>query len=66
MDPVALAAAFVGAQTGQLQTAVAAKMLKMSADQAASIAQLLEAATENVNSLANVASGVGQNVNITA
>ena len=66
MDPAALATALVGAQTGQIQSAVAAKMLKMNADQAASIAQLLEAATQNANSLANVASGVGQNLNITA
>ena len=66
MDAAALATALVGAQTGQIQSAVAAKMLKMNADQAASIAQLLEAATQNVNSLANVASGVGQNLNITA
>ena len=66
MDPTALAAAFVGAQTAQLQAAVAAKMLKMNADQASSIAQLLEAATQNITTLANVASGVGQNLNITA
>ena len=66
MDPASLAAAFVGAQTGQLQMAVAAKMMKMNADQAASIAQLLEAATENITSLANVASGIGQNLNVTA
>jgi len=66
MDPASLAAAFVGAQTGQLQMAVAAKMMKMNADQAASMAQLLEAATENITSLANVASGIGQNLNVTA
>ena len=66
MDAAALATALVGAQTGQIQSAVAAKMLKMNAEQAASIAPLLEAATQNANSLANVASGVGQNLNITA
>lgn len=66
MDPASLAAAFVGAQTGQLQMAVAAKMMKMNADQAASIAQLLEAATQNFNKLANVASGIGQNLDVTA
>ncbi len=66
MDPAALAAAFVSAQTGQIQGAIAAKMLKINADQAASIAQLLEAATQNVNKLANVASGIGQNLDVTA
>jgi hypothetical protein len=66
LDPASLAAAFVGAQTGQLQMTAAAKMMKMNANQAASIAQLLEAATENITSLANVASGIGQNLNVTA
>ena len=66
MDPASLAAAFVGAQTVRVQMAVAAKMMKMDADQAASIAQLLETATQNVNMLANVASGVGQNLDVTA
>jgi hypothetical protein len=66
MDPASLAAAFVGAQTGRVQMAVAAKMLKMNADQSAAIAQLLEAAADNVNRLANVAAGVGQNLDITA
>jgi len=66
MDPASLAAAFVGAQTGRVQMAVAAKMMKMNADHAASIAQLLEAATQNLNSLANVAAGVGQNLDISA
>jgi hypothetical protein len=66
MDPAALATAFVSAQTGQIQGAVAAKMLKMNADQAASVAQLLESATQNIDKLANVAAGIGQNLDITA
>ena len=66
MDPVAIASAFVGAQIGQIQSAVAAKMMKMNVDQAASIAQLLESAVQNANQLANVASGIGQNLDVTA
>jgi hypothetical protein len=66
MDPASIAAAFVGAQAGQLQTALAAKMAKMNADQAASMAQLLDAAVQSANPLANVAAGVGQSVDITA
>jgi hypothetical protein len=46
--------------------AIAAKMMRMSADSAASIVQLIDAAQKNMQSLANVAAGVGQNVNITA
>lgn len=64
MDPASLATAMVGAQMGQLQMAIAAKMLRMNADSAASVVQLLNAAQQNMQSLANVAVGVGQNLNI--
>ena len=66
MDPVSLATAFVGAQMGSTQMAVAAKMLRMNADNAASIVEVLNAAQRNIASLANVAAGVGQKLNITA
>ena len=56
----------VDAQMSQVQMAIAAKMMRMSADSAASIVQLIDAAQKNMESLANVAAGVGQNVNITA
>ncbi len=46
--------------------AVAAKMIRMQADNAASILQVIDAAQQNMQSLANVAAGVGQTVNITA
>jgi hypothetical protein len=51
---------------GSAQMAVAAKMLRMHADNAASIVEVLNAAQRNIASLANVAAGVGQNLNITA
>ena len=66
MDPSSIAAAFVASQTSQLQTAVAAKMLKMNADMASSAAQLLDAASQNFDRLANVAAGTGGNLDITA
>jgi hypothetical protein len=66
MDPTSLAAALAGAQMSQVQMAIAAKMLRMNADNAASIVQVLDAAQKNIQSLANVAAGVGQNLNITA
>ena len=66
MDPVSLATAFVGAQMGSAQMAVAAKMLRMNVDNAASIVEVLNAAQRNIASLANIAAGVGQNLNITA
>ena len=64
MDPVSLATALAGAQMSDAQMAIAAKMVRMNADNAASIVQVLNAAQKNIASLANVASGVGQNLNI--
>jgi hypothetical protein len=66
MDPASLATAMVGAQMSQVQMAIAAKMMRMNADSAASVVQLIDAAQKNMQSLANVAAGVGQNINITA
>ena len=66
MDVASIAAAFVAAQASQLQTAVAAKMLRMNADASANVVKLLDAAQQNLNRLANVAGGVGGNLDITA
>jgi len=66
MDPVSLATALAGAQMSNAQMAMAAKMLRMNADNAASIVQVLDAAQKNIASLANVASGIGRNLNISA
>jgi len=64
MDPVSIATALVGAQMSGAQMAIAAGMLRMNADNAASIVQVRNAAQQNIASLANVASGVGQSLNI--
>ena len=66
MDIASIASAFIDAQIGQAQLAVAAKLLKMNAEQDASVAKLLDAAQANFNNLANVAAGVGTNLDITA
>jgi len=66
MEAGTIAAAFIAAQVGQLQQAVAAKMLRMNVDASADTAKLLEAAQQNFSRLANVASGVGGNLDITA
>jgi hypothetical protein len=65
MDVSSLASAMVSAQMGRLQLAAAAKMLKMNADNAASIVQVIDAAQKNVARLANTAAGIGQNLDIT-
>jgi len=64
MDPTSLVSALAGAQMSQLQMAIAAKMMRMNADAAASAAQIIDAAQQNMTNLANVAEGIGQSLNI--
>jgi hypothetical protein len=59
-----LVSAFIGARVGQVQLAVAAKMLKMDADAAQSVVKMVDAAQQNIDRLANVAAGIGGNVDI--
>ena len=66
MDDAGLASALIGARMGQVQLAVAAKMLRMNADAARSVVQLIAAAQENLDRLANVAAGIGGNLDISA
>ena len=66
MDIASIAAAFIGAQAAQLQTAAAAKMLRMNANASADVAKLLEATQQNFNRIANVAGGIGGNLDVTA
>ena len=65
MDVASLASAMIGAQAGRLQMAVAAKMLKMDADNQAAVAKLLDASQQNLANLSNAAQGLGQNLDIT-
>ena len=65
MDTASLAAGLAAARMGQVQLAVAGKMLKMNADQAQSVVKLLDAAQGNLDSLAKMASGVGTRLDIT-
>jgi hypothetical protein len=64
MDVAALATAFAGASTAQLQMAAAAKMMKMNADAQGAVVQVLEAAQENMKALAATAAGIGGNLDI--
>ena len=66
MDPTSLITALMGAQTGMIQLAVAARLMRMNADQGASVVKLIDAAQQNFTSLANVASGIGTNLNVSA
>ena len=64
MDTAALATALIGARIAQMQMAVAAKMLRMNADNASSVVKVIEAAQQNMDTLANVAAGVGTNLDV--
>jgi len=66
MDDVSLASAFISATMGQAQLAVAAKLLRMNADQEQSVVKLVDAAQQNLDRLANVAAGIGGNLDISA
>jgi len=66
MDPTSLIAAFVGAQTGMIELAVAARLAQMNADQGAAVTQLVDAAQQSIDPLANLAAGIGTNLNVSA
>ena len=64
---MSLISALVGAQTGEVQLAVAARLARMNADNSASsVANLVDAAQQSFDSLANVAAGIGTNLDISA
>ncbi|HLH87454.1 MAG TPA: hypothetical protein VKX28_03270 [Xanthobacteraceae bacterium] len=63
---MSLVSAFLGAQAGNAQVALAAKFMKENADTAASIANMVEAAARSANSAANAPQGIGANLDISA
>lgn len=65
MEP-ALINGLIAARVGQIQLAMAAKMLRMNADAAKSVVQLLDAAEDNMRSLTAAASDLGKNLDISA
>ena len=64
MDPASLAASLAIARQGQLQIAMAAKMMKINAENARSVVGLLDAAQANLQQV-TAAGGVGQTLDIT-
>ena len=65
MDPASIAASFAVAQQGQLQLAMAAKMMKINAENARSVVGLLDAAQANLQQVTASSNGVGQTLDIT-
>jgi hypothetical protein len=67
METASLIGALLGAQTGMIQLAVAARIARMNnANMSGSIAQLVGAADQSANSLANVADNLGTNLDVSA
>jgi hypothetical protein len=64
MDDTTLASAFIAARIGQVQMAVAAKMLRMNVEAAQSAVKIVQAAERSLDRLANVAAGIGTNIDV--
>ncbi|HZN28803.1 MAG TPA: hypothetical protein VFB88_05535 [Xanthobacteraceae bacterium] len=65
MDISALASAMIAARVGEVQLAVAARLLRMDAQAAGTAAKLIDAAEANADRLASVAAGIGANLDVT-
>jgi len=67
METTSLIGALLGAQTGMIQLAVAARIARMNnANMSGSSAELIGAADQSANSLANVADNIGTNLDASA
>jgi hypothetical protein len=67
MDMMSMVSGILAAKAGNVQTQVAATIMKSNADAEKSAVQtLLGSAQQNMSSLANVGAGIGGNVNMTA
>ncbi len=67
METTSLIGALLGAQTGMIELAVAARLARMNnANMSGSIAQLVGAADQSDNSLANVADSIGTSLDVSA
>jgi hypothetical protein len=66
MDPTSLITALMGAQTGMVQLALAARLARMNAGQGSSVVKLIDAAQQSFDPLANVAAGLGTNLDVSA
>lgn len=65
MDVASLASSFVAARAAQIQLAVAATLMRMEAQQEASVADLVAAASENAQQMAEAVAGLGANLDLT-
>jgi hypothetical protein len=66
MDAISLIPAFLGAQTGKLQLAVAARLERMNVQNNRDIANLVGGAQQSGRKLADAAAGIGANLDVSA
>jgi len=66
MDMMSIVSSMLAAQAGNVQTQVAATIIKSNADAEKSAVLTLLGAAQQSTSLANVSAGIGGNLNITA
>jgi hypothetical protein len=67
MDMMSMVSGILAAQAGNVQTQVAASIMKSNADaEKSAVLMLLGAAQNSMSSLANVGPGIGGNLNVTA
>lgn len=64
MDVGMIASSFVAARAAQMQLAVAATLMRMDAQQEASVANLVAAASENAQEMANAVTGTANRLDI--
>jgi len=61
-----LISAFISAQIGELQLAVAARLAQTQPQSGSSVMQSIDAAQQNFAPLANVPAGIGNNIDVSA
>jgi hypothetical protein len=66
MNPTSLIAAFIGADVGEMQLAVAARLDRDNPQNGSSVTKLVDAAQQSFQPLANVAAGIGTNLDVSA
>lgn len=66
MNPTSLIAAFMGADVGEMQLAVASRLARHNPQNSSSVTKLVDAAQQSFQPLASVAAGVGTNLDISA
>ena len=64
MQSTSLISAFMSAQVGQLQLAVAGYLAQNNPESGSSVNQLMDAAQQSFDPLANVAAGIGTNLDV--